>query len=194
MSLSTPLGKSSSILNVSISFYHDSKDWVAHKFYPFMPGPWIFVSFWQSFYLRSMARLLQSVLIRSAFGGQLRLYKGLSVTLKLTQNPAQLCHPQSIFRLTKLAICDSAQKTCCTNPTIHHSHIPQYTIFVTEMCTCVHISVTKWCIVGHLSNVLWDLWDESIWMSSLIPTAPGKDCVVIFFWSQDCYTVLSWWL
>ena len=27
-------------------------------------------------------------------------------------------------------------------PTMHH--------FVTEMCTCVHISVTKWCIVGHL--------------------------------------------
>ena len=26
-------------------------------------------------------------------------------------------------------------------PIIHH--------FVTEMCTCVHISVIKWCIVGH---------------------------------------------
>ena len=30
---------------------------------------------------------------------------------------------------------------------------------VTEMCTHVHISVTKWCIVGYLSNALWDLWD-----------------------------------
>ena len=39
-------------------------------------------------------------------------------------------------------------------PTIHH--------FVTEMCTCVHISVTKWCIVGNFSNELWDLWDASI--------------------------------
>ena len=29
-------------------------------------------------------------------------------------------------------------------PTMHH--------FVTEMCTCVHISVTKWCIVGYLSD------------------------------------------
>ena len=29
--------------------------------------------------------------------------------------------------------------------------------FVTEMCTCVHISVTKWCIVGYLSEALWDL-------------------------------------
>ena len=37
-------------------------------------------------------------------------------------------------------------------PTIHH--------FVTEMCTCVHISVTKWCIVGYLSSVLLDLWDS----------------------------------
>ena len=35
-------------------------------------------------------------------------------------------------------------------PTMHH--------FV----TCVHISVTKWCIVGYLSDTLWDLWDGSI--------------------------------
>ena len=35
-------------------------------------------------------------------------------------------------------------------PIMHH--------FVTEMCTSVHISVTKWCIVGYLSNALWNLW------------------------------------
>ena len=39
-------------------------------------------------------------------------------------------------------------------PTMHH--------FVTEMCTYVHISVTKWCIVGCLSDALWDLWNGSI--------------------------------
>ena len=39
-------------------------------------------------------------------------------------------------------------------PTVHH--------FVTEMWTCVHISVTKWCIVGYLSSALWDLWDGCI--------------------------------
>ena len=39
-------------------------------------------------------------------------------------------------------------------PTMHH--------FVTEMCTCVHISVTNWCIVGYLLDALWDLWDGSI--------------------------------
>ena len=38
-------------------------------------------------------------------------------------------------------------------PTMHH--------FVTEMCTCVHISVTKWSIVGHGTVALWDLWDWS---------------------------------
>ena len=27
----------------------------------------------------------------------------------------------------------------------------------------VHISVTKWCILGYLSDALWDLWDGSIW-------------------------------
>ena len=39
-------------------------------------------------------------------------------------------------------------------PIMHH--------FVTEMCTCVHISVTKWCILGYLSDALWNLWDGSI--------------------------------
>ena len=34
--------------------------------------------------------------------------------------------------------------------------------FVTEMCACVHISVTKWCIVVYLSDALWDLWDGSM--------------------------------
>ena len=28
--------------------------------------------------------------------------------------------------------------------------------FETEMCTCEHISVAKWCIVEYLSNALWD--------------------------------------
>ena len=39
-------------------------------------------------------------------------------------------------------------------PTMHH--------FVTEMCICVHISVTKWYIVGYLSNTLWNLHYGSI--------------------------------
>ena len=49
----------------------------------------------------------------------------------------------------------------------HKSHnatvlYPTMQHFLTEMCTCVHISVTKWCILGHLSDALWDMWDESI--------------------------------
>ena len=39
-------------------------------------------------------------------------------------------------------------------PTMHH--------FVTEMCTHVHISVTKWCIVGYETDALWDLCNRSI--------------------------------
>ena len=34
--------------------------------------------------------------------------------------------------------------------------------FITEMCTCVHISVTKWCIVGYGTGALWDLWNGFI--------------------------------
>ena len=46
-------------------------------------------------------------------------------------------------------------------PTIYH--------FVTEMCTYVHISVTKWCIVVYLSDALWDLWDWSIGGNKIKP-------------------------
>ena len=38
--------------------------------------------------------------------------------------------------------------------TMHH--------FVTEMCTYVHISVTKWCIVGHGTSALWDLCNRLV--------------------------------
>ena len=34
--------------------------------------------------------------------------------------------------------------------------------FVTEMCTRVHISVTKWCIVGYGTGALWDVCNRSI--------------------------------
>ena len=37
-----------------------------------------------------------------------------------------------------------------------------YYHFVTEMCTYVHISVTKCCIVGHGTGELRDLWLRSI--------------------------------
>ena len=63
----------------------------------------------------------------------------------------------------------SEQQTCRTNPTMHHCHIPQCTI-LWQKCACVHISVTKWCIVGYLSNALWDLWDRSV------PTVRLADC------------------
>ena len=44
-----------------------------------------------------------------------------------------------------------------SHPMMHH--------FVREMCTYVHISVTKWCIVVYFSDALWDLWDWSIALS-----------------------------
>ena len=54
-------------------------------------------------------------------------------------------------------------------PTHHPSHkshnasekYPTLYHFVTEMCTHVHISVTKWCSVGLGNATLWDLWNRS---------------------------------
>ena len=47
-----------------------------------------------------------------------------------------------------------SHNTPVLHPTMHH--------FITEMCTLVHISVTKWCIVGYMSDAFWDLWDANI--------------------------------
>ena len=52
---------------------------------------------------------------------------------------------------------DPSQKSHNTSdkyPTMYH--------FVTEICTHVHISVTKWCIVRYGTGALWDLCSQSI--------------------------------
>ena len=45
----------------------------------------------------------------------------------------------------------NASKKC---PNMHH--------FLTEMCTHVHISFNKRCIVGYRTGALWALYDRSI--------------------------------
>ena len=75
---------------------------------------------------------------------------------------------------------------------IHQSHnasekYPRMHHFVTEMCTYVHISVTKWYILGYGSIALCDLWI----MSVLIPVTLGS-------WNLSsgsyCWQVLRQWL
>ena len=60
---------------------------------------------------------------------------------------------------------DADHARYCTDPS-HRSHnvLDQYPTmhhFVTEMCTHVHISVTKWCIVGYGIGA----WDLHYWSS-----------------------------
>ena len=48
---------------------------------------------------------------------------------------------------------------------MHQTYIYIYTAmhhFVTETCTHVHISVTKWCNMGYDTDAFWDLWDGRI--------------------------------
>ena len=60
------------------------------------------------------------------------------------------------FSPVTITAIDLLHKTpqCTSLPTMLH--------FETEICTCVHISVTKWYIVGYWSDALWDMWDGSI--------------------------------
>ena len=55
--------------------------------------------------------------------------------------------PQSIPK--RIDLSHKSQNAPVPYPTMHHS--------VTKMYTCVHISVTKWCIVGYLFDALWEM-------------------------------------
>ena len=60
--------------------------------------------------------------------------------------------PSIMFSLVFLKLIEPSHKSQNASlpyPTMQH--------LVTEMCTCVHISATKWCIMGYLSGALWDL-------------------------------------
>ena len=56
-------------------------------------------------------------------------------------------HQSSLWAIDPL---HRSQNASDIYPTMHH--------FVTEMCTHVHISVTKWCTVGYGTGDLADLW------------------------------------
>ena len=62
-----------------------------------------------------------------------------------------LFRPQRVTMVLQSDLLHKSHNAPVLYPTMHH--------FVTEMSTCVHISVTKWCIVGYLWGVLWVLWD-----------------------------------
>ena len=67
----------------------------------------------------------------------------------------------------------------------HKSHnasdkYPTMQHFVTEMCTHVHISVTKCCIMGYDTDAFWDLWNRAIDMR-----LQGKDMSKAIIWTND---------
>ena len=61
----------------------------------------------------------------------------------------------SLLRVLKI------QSKHLTNHT-YHDKISHNAPFCTEMCTRMHIFVTKWCIVGSGTGALWDLWDSRV--------------------------------
>ena len=71
-----------------------------------------------------------------------------------------------LFHSQSLAVDDLMANFIAIDPS-HKSHnashkYPIMHHFVTEMCTHVHISVTKCCIVGYDTDAFWDLWNGSI--------------------------------
>ena len=50
---------------------------------------------------------------------------------------------------------------------------------IKQWFTCVPISVTKWCIVGYSSDILWDLWE---WSSGIGACSVISCIAVIIAW------------
>ena len=68
------------------------------------------------------------------------------------------------FPLWGLKFLRSCQRGSPPIDSFHKSHnaLDKYPImhhFVTEMCTHMHIAVTKWCIVVYGTVALWNMWD-----------------------------------
>ena len=74
-------------------------------------------------------------------------------------------HPKSLSLVHVKDPYHKSQNASVAYPTMHY--------FVTEMCTHVHISVTKCCIVGYATDAFWDLWDGSIfWLPPGVKPVP----------------------
>ena len=64
------------------------------------------------------------------------------------------CYPNIFCHVAMINLIYKSRNAPDPYPTMYH--------FVTEMCTYVHISDAKWCIMGYLSDALWDFLDGSI--------------------------------
>ena len=85
-----------------------------------------------------------------------------------------------------VALLHKSHNAAVPYPTMHH--------FVTEMCTCVHISVTKWCFVGYLPDAFWVLCDGFIRQQfSRINALTPLQCRD---WdkSHPCLLRAAWWV
>ena len=74
----------------------------------------------------------------------------------------------------------------------HNSPVPYLTMhhFVSELCTRVHISVRKWCIMGYLPDALQGLWDGLIGKDWLCGASSAS--IIFVKWSAEKY--LRGWL
>ena len=57
---------------------------------------------------------------------------------------------------------------------------PALQYFVTELCTCVHITVAEWCIMGRLFDALWNLSDGFI--NNIFQGNRFMYVVLVFLW------------
>ena len=116
------------------------------------------------------------------------LFSSLSLTYPVSRYQNGRDTPQTTAKIAQLSIFLTTSYECSVNIAIDPSHksnnvldkYPTMHQYVTEMYTCVHISVTKWCILGYGTDVLWDLCNRSI---------SSCDCSEHAFFHQSSYNL-----
>ena len=91
--------------------------------------------------------------VNTCDAGDLRHHRPYYDVTLIFMKHVKLCCIEVCYRETRL------QQFSTSNP---DPQIPQCTSPIShdaKMCNWnVHISATKWCLVGYLSDALWDLW------------------------------------
>ena len=92
----------------------------------------------------------EDLLLQMVYETQSILWKFVSLTFNNNDYQVTILHisRQLSYRGMCLGPSQKSHNALDRYPTTHH--------FVTEMCTHVYVSVTKWFIVGYGTGALWD--------------------------------------
>ena len=114
--------------------------------------------------------------------------KFVSMSTRHDNNQTPTIHYNTIVYERPIYLLHKSHNAQLPFPTMHH--------FITEMCTCVHISVTKWCIARYLSSAMRS-FVRRVWLHltySVCNLRPSTNAVICQNWADPilkCYSMFT---